>query len=132
MSELTLRPMAPNEFDVFRSGEIRDYAIEQVRAGYWREEEAEARSAKQTDSLLPQGIETPEMLLLIVEKVDGIAIGRLPGHLDAYAEGTAQLGAFALRPGMHIPCCVSMKILHTQYAPNNEVATLSIPLANES
>lgn len=51
--------------------------MEQVRAGYWTEDEAEARSAKQTDSLLPQGIDTPGMLLLIAENLDGIAIGHV-------------------------------------------------------
>lgn len=75
MSELTLRPMTSNEFVTFRSREIRGHAMEQVRAGYWIEDEAEARSAKQIDSLLPQGINTPEMLLLIAENLDGIAIG---------------------------------------------------------
>lgn len=75
MSELTLRPMTTSEFDIFRSREIREYAIEQVSAGYWIADDAEMRAAEQTDSLLPQGIGTPEMLLLIAENAEGVAIG---------------------------------------------------------
>lgn len=77
MSELTLRPMTSNEFVTFRTREIRDHAMEQVHAGYWTEEEAEARSEKQIDLLLPQGFDTPEILLLIAENLDGNAIGHV-------------------------------------------------------
>jgi len=48
-----------------------------------------------------------------------LRIGWLSGHLDAYAEGIAQLGVFALRPGMHIPHCASMKILRIQKVQMN-------------
>ena len=77
MNELTLRKMTSSEFDIFRSREIHEYAMQQVRVGYWTEEEAEACSVKQIDSLLPEGIDTTEMLLLIAENVDGIAIGHV-------------------------------------------------------
>ena len=72
-----MRQMSSSEFGAFRAREIRGYADEQVRAGNWTEDEAESRSAEQTDSLLPLGIETPGTLLLIAETPEGVSIGHV-------------------------------------------------------
>lgn len=77
MDKLTVRPMTSIEFDAFRSRTDQEYAAEQVRAGNWTAEEAEVRSAKLTDELLPQGVETPGMLLLTAEISDGEVIGHV-------------------------------------------------------
>ena len=69
--------MSSTEFDAFREREIRGYAAEQVRAGNWTEDDAESRSAEQTDALLPLGIETPGTLLLIAETPAGVQIGHV-------------------------------------------------------
>ena len=72
-----MRQMSSSEFVEFRAQEIRGYATEQVRAGNWSEDEAESRSAEQTDSLLPLGVETPGTLLLIAETPDGVQVGHV-------------------------------------------------------
>ncbi len=77
MDKLTVRPMTLREFDAFRSRTDREFAVEQVLAGNWTAEEAEALSAKYTDKLLPQGVETPGMLLLTAEISDGVVIGHV-------------------------------------------------------
>ena len=48
-----------------------------MRAGNWTADEAEARSAEQTAELLPQGVETPGMLLLMAETAGGEPVGHL-------------------------------------------------------
>ena len=75
MDNLNVRPMTATEFDAFRSETIRGYAAEHVRAGNWTAEEAETRAEAETDSLLPQGVDTPGILLLIAENADSVAIG---------------------------------------------------------
>ena len=67
MDMLTVRPMTSSEFEAFRSRTDREYAAEQVLAGSWTAEEADALSAKLTDELLPQGVDTPRMLLRAAE-----------------------------------------------------------------
>jgi ribosomal protein S18 acetylase RimI-like enzyme len=64
---LTLRKMTPGEFAAFREKEIRGYAAEQIRAGNWSPEQAESLATQETDRRLPQGADTPEMLLLLAE-----------------------------------------------------------------
>lgn len=77
MDKMTVRSMTSAEFDAFRSRTDREYAAEQVLAGNWSAEEAEMLSAKLTDDLLPQGVETPGMLLLTAEISDGVVIGHV-------------------------------------------------------
>ena len=75
MSEFQIRPMTSVEFAVYRKLSIRDYAAEQVRAGNWNFSQAEALAAKQTDDLLPDGVDTPGMLLLAAETTNAGVIG---------------------------------------------------------
>jgi len=63
--------MTAPEFDEFRRNTIRGYAAAHVEAGDWAAEDAERRAATDTDRLLPEGIETPGMLLLVAETEAG-------------------------------------------------------------
>jgi ribosomal protein S18 acetylase RimI-like enzyme len=49
---------------------IRDYAKDNVEAGYWDEKDAEAQSRKQTMDLLPQSEKTPNHHLFTVRDDD--------------------------------------------------------------
>jgi ribosomal protein S18 acetylase RimI-like enzyme len=89
MPAIHTRPMTSIEFDAMRSGLITDYAAEHVRAGTWSQEEAEQRASDQTNELLPQGVETPGVLLLMAETPEGepvgylwLALERTPGSGD--------------------------------------------------
>ncbi len=53
-----LIPMTQTEFDAFFARLIPEYAAENVKAGYWDESEALEKSRKQTESLLPDGLQT--------------------------------------------------------------------------
>ena len=55
---LRLIPMTKDEFEVYLEKAIPEYADENVRAGYWSEEEALERSRKSYEGLLPQGVQT--------------------------------------------------------------------------
>jgi len=70
-----VRPMTSTELETLRSRLDREYAAQHVRAGNWTADEAEARAAEETDQLLPQGVDTPGMLLLTAETTDGDEIG---------------------------------------------------------
>jgi ribosomal protein S18 acetylase RimI-like enzyme len=63
--------MTAAEFAEFRLKAIRSYAAEHVEAGNWAPEEAERRATSETDQLLPQGADTPGMLLLVAETEAG-------------------------------------------------------------
>jgi ribosomal protein S18 acetylase RimI-like enzyme len=51
--------MTQPEFNMFLEHLIPDYAADNVRAGYWSEEESLEKSRQQNTSLLPQGLQTP-------------------------------------------------------------------------
>ncbi len=83
--------MTSSEFETFRARLVRDYAAEHIKAGNWAQAEAETRSAEQTDELLPKGVDTPGMLLLVAETSDGkpvghvwVALERRPGSPGAW------------------------------------------------
>ena len=61
MSKLV--PMTQSEFEAFVEHIIPAYAADKVRAGHWDEEEALEKSRKQTESLLPQGLQTKDHYL---------------------------------------------------------------------
>ena len=92
MINVTLRKMTGPEFDVFRVKLIAEYAAENVSAGRWSAEEAEEKSAAQTEELLPQGVETPRVLVMIAEDSDGERIGHVWVGLDR--KGTTSGGAW--------------------------------------
>jgi ribosomal protein S18 acetylase RimI-like enzyme len=82
MPELHLRTMTPREFAIFRTRLVRDYAAEHVRAGNWSVEESEILAAEQTDHLLPLGLDTPGILLLVAETPEGDPVGHVWVALD--------------------------------------------------
>jgi ribosomal protein S18 acetylase RimI-like enzyme len=67
--------MTSAEFAVYREQSIRHYAAEQVRAGNWSSGQAEALAGTQLVALLPDGVDTPGMLLLVGEAESGAVIG---------------------------------------------------------
>jgi GNAT superfamily N-acetyltransferase len=75
MATIRTRPMTAPEFDAIRSRLISEYAAEHVAAGTWTEEEAEHRAAAQTDDLLPRGVATPGMVMLVGESPEGGVVG---------------------------------------------------------
>ena len=77
MEEIRTRPMTSVEFDSLRERLVREYAAEHVAAGNWDPEVAEARAAEETDRLLPQGVDTPGVRILMAETPDGDAVGFL-------------------------------------------------------
>ena len=86
MQEIHTRPMTQTEFDGIRTRMTKEYAADHVAAGDWRADEAEARAEQETDALLPHGVATPGMLLLVAETPEGdylgfvwLAIERQPG-----------------------------------------------------
>lgn len=84
-----MRAMTPAEFEAFRHDSIRGYAAEQVASGNWPAEGAEERAIEQTDQLLPQGLDTPGMLLLTAEGPAGEPVGMVWIALRHAELGTA-------------------------------------------
>jgi GNAT superfamily N-acetyltransferase len=73
IEQLRLRRMSADEFEAYRSRTVTDYAAAHVDAGDWSPDRAEGLAAAQTESLLPEGADTPGMLLLIAEShQDGV------------------------------------------------------------
>ena len=64
---IRLIPMTESEFEAYLEQTIPDYAAENVRAGYWSEEEAPERARQAYMNLLPQGIKTENNYLFIVQ-----------------------------------------------------------------
>ncbi|HEU5374646.1 MAG TPA: GNAT family N-acetyltransferase [Ktedonobacteraceae bacterium] len=56
---VTLRPMTAAEFQNYLEPAIIEYAQDHVQAGQWAEEEAVEKSRQEFQSLLPDGIATP-------------------------------------------------------------------------
>ena len=67
--------MTSTEFDSLRERLVREYAAEHVAAGNWTPEVAEARAAEETQRLLPQGVDTPGVQILMAETPDGETVG---------------------------------------------------------
>ena len=73
IEQVRLRRMNADEFEAYRSRTVTDYAAAHVDAGDWNPDRAERLAAEQTESLLPEGPDTPGMLLLTAESLtDGI------------------------------------------------------------
>ena len=75
MSDLRIRAMTGPEFDAFRRRAVGEYAAEHVRAGEWNPDQAEELAEKETNELLPDGLDTPGMLLLVGENAGAEVIG---------------------------------------------------------
>jgi len=82
MTEVTLRKMTEFEFESFRAKLVTEYAAANVSAGRWSAEEAEEKSAAQTKELLPQGVDSPRVLLMAAENSGGEKVGHVWVGLD--------------------------------------------------
>lgn len=69
--------MTSTELESLRERMTREYAAEHVAAGSWTPETAEARAAEEMDQLLPHGVNTPGVRILMAETRDGDPIGHL-------------------------------------------------------
>ena len=77
MDEPLVRPMSAVEFAPFRANVIREYADQKVEAGEWPEAGAVEMATQETDVLLPQGQDTPGMVMLTAEAPDGTVAGQV-------------------------------------------------------
>lgn len=92
MDELTLRPMTDAEYDAFYSKLIKEYAELNVAAGNWTEEDAIELSEKDSAKLLPEGRDTPRMLLYSADNSHGEYVGYVWVGLER--GGVASAGAW--------------------------------------
>jgi ribosomal protein S18 acetylase RimI-like enzyme len=67
--------MTSAEFESILPRLVREYAAENVAVGNWTPEEAEDRASRQTEQLLPQGVDSPGVLWLMAETSTGEAVG---------------------------------------------------------
>ena len=77
MPELTVRPMAEDEFDEWHDSVMREYAASQAAAGAGTFEEHLARTREGQAALLPSGQQTPGMLFLHGVRDDGAVVGSM-------------------------------------------------------
>jgi ribosomal protein S18 acetylase RimI-like enzyme len=78
--------MTTEEFGPFRERLTRDYAADHVNAGDWPEEGSHTRALEDFHQLLPEGLATSTMLLVIAETADQTLVGHLWLGLDRPAE----------------------------------------------
>jgi ribosomal protein S18 acetylase RimI-like enzyme len=69
--------MTGPEFDALRARLAHEYASEHVAAGNWPAEGAHARAEAETDALLPQGVATPGLSILVAETPEGQYVGHV-------------------------------------------------------
>lgn len=74
---MKLYPMTPEDLDSYRAKSVGEYAADHVKAGNWTKDEAEARAAQEYDELLPDGLDTPGMLLFTATDETGHHVGML-------------------------------------------------------
>lgn len=67
--------MSESEFEAFYSKSVAEYARENVEAGNWPESDAIELSKKAMEQFLPQGRETPKVILLSAENSHGKYVG---------------------------------------------------------
>lgn len=82
-----LIPMTQTEYEVYIERLILEYAADNVRAGYWSEDEALEKSRQQTMSLLSDGLQTKDHHLFTLNDADK-AVGMiwLRAELDRHVK----------------------------------------------
>jgi ribosomal protein S18 acetylase RimI-like enzyme len=98
VKEIRLRPMTAAEFGAWRASAIPGYAAAHERTGGWSAERAKSRAERQTDRLLPAGPETPGMLLLSAETLEGAVLGMVWIALDHPSAGFAWIYEIEIFP----------------------------------
>ena len=82
-----LVPMIQSEFDVYIERLIREYAADNVRAGYWSEDEALEKSRQQTMSLLSDGLQTKDhQLFTLYDGAEAVGMIWLRAELDRHVK----------------------------------------------
>lgn len=75
---IRLTPMNERCYEEFLLRTIDEYAREKVIAGAWLEEESVALAISEFDRFLPQGLQTPDAYLYVIEDQDqGYQLGHL-------------------------------------------------------
>jgi ribosomal protein S18 acetylase RimI-like enzyme len=69
--------MTNPEYAAWLEESIPAYAADKVASGQWTEEESLARSKKENDELLPQGLQTPDNHLFTIVDSKSAAVGML-------------------------------------------------------
>lgn len=82
MSSVQVRKMTQPEFDRWQMAIAVAYADEQVTAGRWDESGAVQKALDENALILPQGLDTPRMLLLWAVTAEDSPIGRAWVGLD--------------------------------------------------
>ena len=90
--------MAAAEFGAYRARLVPSYAAEHVRAGDWTADQAETLAARQVDNLLPEGPDTPGMLLLVAGTPGGEPVGVVWVALDRPRPGEAWIYDIEVNP----------------------------------
>lgn len=75
MAKVTLQPMTPSEFADWRTYSIQGYAQAHVTAGTYPQDEAVERSTGEFDVLLPEGLDSPQMLLFTARDENAVKVG---------------------------------------------------------
>ena len=69
--------MTEHEFSAVRASTVAAYVAEQVAAGLGEVDLVRQRALEQMDDLLPDGLQTPGMLLFVAELQTGEAVGHV-------------------------------------------------------
>jgi len=78
LDRIDLVPMTQEEFEAWLPGTIEGYAKEHIATGRWSKDEAIEKSRQEHETLLPQGVETPNHhLWFIVRSSDRQKVGLL-------------------------------------------------------
>ena len=88
MPDITVRAMTDAEFVEWQEVLAKAYADEQVQSGNWAPEKALERAREDSATRLPEGRDTPGMLLLTGVRPDGEPVGRIWLALE-HPRGTA-------------------------------------------
>jgi ribosomal protein S18 acetylase RimI-like enzyme len=82
MALVSIRRMTSVEFDQWQTAIAEEYAAEQIAAGRWEREGAVQHALDANAQILPQGLETPRMLILRGIDAEGEPMGRAWVGLD--------------------------------------------------
>ena len=95
-----LRPMSDSEYAAWVPDAIASYAADKVASGQWSAAESLARSTKEHEELLPQGLSTLDNNLYTVADDEGNAVGVLWFAVKTrFGSRIAYVFAIEIKPG---------------------------------
>jgi ribosomal protein S18 acetylase RimI-like enzyme len=131
---VTCRPMTAAEYPAWLAAGEERYAADMVRAGSWTPEQARKKAEEDYRTLLPEGVDTPDNTLLVLQG-DGEPIGNgwlKHGHLPAVTYGYSLVvhpefrgrghGRSAMAIGEQVTRAVGDRVLMFNVFGGNEVA----------